>query len=255
MAVEALCRADANLIMADALIKLTLNKLLEKRTSIASKLAQSLTHRIKERRTDISSVLQFLQTGTTPSANHEIFKKLSKKDLAASIRDFVNRMYQYQASPSKDSSSELSNERQELGPVGVEVDTTPAFKRKRTELQLEFDKAIEEANKSVRQEPCPKSKNLLGTIEKEVGLYHNGGTRGRYLQLIYECLRTIQPTSVESERAFSCAGSLCSKIRSRLNDQSLDELCFLRRHFQNLEHKRQIGAAESKLTAKKLEEH
>jgi hAT family protein len=39
-------------------------------------------------------------------------------------------------------------------------------------------------------------------------------------------LITIQPTSVESERVFSAACVICTKIRSRLNDKSIDELAF-----------------------------
>ena len=33
--------------------------------------------------------------------------------------------------------------------------------------------------------------------------------------------------SVEAERAFSAAGILCTKLRSRLDDRTLDTLCFL----------------------------
>jgi hypothetical protein len=43
---------------------------------------------------------------------------------------------------------------------------------------------------------------------------------------------TIPPTSVEAERAFSAAGVLCTKTRSRLSDTSLDTLCFLRSYFR-----------------------
>ena len=55
--------------------------------------------------------------------------------------------------------------------------------------------------------------------------------KGKYLGLAFEYLSTIQPTSVESERAFSAAGLFCTKKRSRLNDETLDALCLLRAHF------------------------
>ena len=63
-------------------------------------------------------------------------------------------------------------------------------------------------------------------------LYENGGRRGDYLERIYSYLMTIKSTSVESERAFSSADNFAVKIRSRLNDETLDELCFLKVHFQ-----------------------
>ena len=66
---------------------------------------------------------------------------------------------------------------------------------------------------------------LASKIQKEMTLYENGGR-------IYSYLMTIKSTSVESERAFSSAGNFVVKIRSRLNDETLDELCFLKVHFQ-----------------------
>lgn len=63
-------------------------------------------------------------------------------------------------------------------------------------------------------------------------LLEGGGGRGRYLTKAYEYLRGVKPTSIESERAFSSAGYLCPKIRCRMNDNTLDNLCFLRTYFQ-----------------------
>lgn len=74
---------------------------------------------------------------------------------------------------------------------------------------------------------------LESVIKKEMDLFECGGTRGRYLQFAYNCLITLLPTSVESERAFSAAGYIARDIRCRLADSTLDTLCFLRSYFQN----------------------
>ena len=60
------------------------------------------------------------------------------------------------------------------------------------------------------------------------------GVRGRILQLGYSYLQSIpdRSTSVEAERAFSAAGILCTKIRSRLSDATLETLCFLRSYYR-----------------------
>jgi len=50
-----------------------------------------------------------------------------------------------------------------------------------------------------------------------MSIFEGGGTRGLVLEGAYKALLAIPPTSVESERAFSAAGYLCSKIRSRIN--------------------------------------
>ena len=41
----------------------------------------------------------------------------------------------------------------------------------------------------------------------------------------------ITPTSVEAERVFSAAGLFLIKLRTRMGDQTLDKLIFLRFHF------------------------
>lgn len=49
-----------------------------------------------------------------------------------------------------------------------------------------------------------------------MNLYESGGSKGELLH--FRHLRSVVPTNVESERAFSAAGYLTSKIRSRLAD-------------------------------------
>jgi hypothetical protein len=73
--------------------------------------------------------------------------------------------------------------------------------------------------------------NIIEMIKSEMEYFEAFNVRGEYLEKAFDYLVTIKPTSVESERAFSAAGLFCSKIRSRLNDESLDALCFLKAHF------------------------
>jgi hAT family C-terminal dimerisation region len=83
-------------------------------------------------------------------------------------------------------------------------------------------------------------KNITGhrdfskVIKREIAVLEDGGGRGFYLETLYIFLLTIKPTSVDSERAFSNAGLICTKVRSRLSDQSIDTLAFLRSHFQKI---------------------
>lgn len=70
-------------------------------------------------------------------------------------------------------------------------------------------------------------------VRKEISYFEEEGVeKGRkYLELLYNYLLTIPPTSVESERAFSAAGVICTKIRSSMNDETLDAIAFLRAYF------------------------
>lgn len=110
-------------------------------------------------------------------------------------------------------------------------------KKKLTSLHMELDGAIKKALSSkptaTTVNTTQSDKNLLKLIRQELNLFENNGNRGLLLTKAYRCLFEIKPTSIESERAFSSAGYICSKIRSRMNDDTLDHLCFLRTYFNH----------------------
>lgn len=74
--------------------------------------------------------------------------------------------------------------------------------------------------------------NLTKIIKQELSLFQTVGNRGYHLTKVYNYLLMIRPTSVESERAFSSSGYLCNKLRTRMNDGTLDHLSSLRTFFQ-----------------------
>ena len=98
-------------------------------------------------------------------------------------------------------------------------------------LQQELELTISSASNVIF--PSPSRANTLEfIIKKEMTRYESGGSMGKYLTFTYKALKGIPPTSVEAERNFSAAGYIASKIRSSLADDTLDMLCFLRKHFQ-----------------------
>ena len=58
-------------------------------------------------------------------------------------------------------------------------------------------------------------KDIIISIKKEISIFETNCIRVNYLTLIYYYLQSIQHTSVESERAFSIAGLICTRILSR----------------------------------------
>lgn len=97
------------------------------------------------------------------------------------------------------------------------------------------EKLNETLEKSVLPKPVIRYEKmkLSQIIFQEMEFFANGTGRGFHLQLAYDILMTIPPTSVESERTFSIAGILCNKIRSSLGDNTLDQLVFLRYFFKS----------------------
>ena len=74
---------------------------------------------------------------------------------------------------------------------------------------------------------------LLSAVKAEMAVFEVSDKRGRCLEAVYNYLLTVPPTSVEAERAFSAAGLICTKLRSRLDDDTVDTLCFLRAYYQS----------------------
>jgi hypothetical protein len=58
-----------------------------------------------------------------------------------------------------------------------------------------------------------------------------GELTDRLVKLLH-ALESVQASSVESERAFSCAGSFVTKVRNRMGDETLDNYCFARHKLQ-----------------------
>ena len=75
--------------------------------------------------------------------------------------------------------------------------------------------------------------NLNQVIRKEMGLFEATKTRPVNIEKSeYQALLTIKPTSVESERAFSSLGLFATRLRTRLSDESLDALVFMRQFYK-----------------------
>lgn len=75
-------------------------------------------------------------------------------------------------------------------------------------------------------------KAVATAITSEMAIFESKDVRRRSLELLYNYLLSIPPASVESDRTFSAAGSLCSKVRSRFDDCWLDVLCIVRSFYK-----------------------
>lgn len=101
-----------------------------------------------------------------------------------------------------------------------------------------------EAGTGFKDQKNLNRKDFTKVIKREMAVLEDGGGRGFHLELLYKYLLTIKPTSVDSERAFSNAGLLCTKVRARLSDESIDTLSFLRSYFQKMRAKKRDSKDE-----------
>lgn len=234
--VEALCRRDSNLFTADIAINFMLKKLKDANSAISKKLYAALILRMEERRTDLSGLLQYLHNGISNVSGIDFVTVPSSIKCRKLIVDLLERLDASNPTAlltAHATGSSISNE------VNLEIDsefdsiTESICTQKPLSVAEELDKVIKEGYAPMQ--PI-RFETLSSKIQKEMSLFENGGRRGDYLERTYSYLMTIKPTSVESERAFSSAGQFATKIRSRLNDETLDELCFLKAYLQ--QHKK-----------------
>lgn len=80
LAVEALCRRDSNLLVADATFKFMMDTLVAQKSKISNELINALKYRIMQRRTNISQVLQYLHNASQNEieTNTDLCPKLRK---------------------------------------------------------------------------------------------------------------------------------------------------------------------------------
>lgn len=235
--VEALCRRDATLLTAEAALKYMLRKLDNQKTNLSKSLAESLRKCISEKRQPLTAILQYLHdseeyfNAETRRVNHPEFPRMSCDEMITSISALVQRLQEQTNLHSLQNTSEMSSPAAEKD---TSDDETCASSSSSSVMEKELNKAIEKSMtiKRNRSQIGEEENTIQTLIRIEMTLYENGGSRGRFLDATYKYLLSIPPTSVESERAFSAASYICNKIRSSLNDASLDALCFLRSIFQ-----------------------
>lgn len=231
LTVLALCRSDANLYTADASFRFMFEELSKISTTFSKELQVALRQRINERRTVASSTLFYLCNPVkykNNSARIELgFDSPDTKEIAKFIETLVKRL-----SPPPVQEDDYDSE-DEVSLDQLRTDKNQKVVSLKEKLNTLLENAMATStSSSAKVIPLPLThKSLVNIIKKEMTLFETGGCRGRNLQLAYEYLMTIPPTSVESERALSVAGSFSTKIRSRLGDDSLNALMALRSHF------------------------
>ncbi|KAF2894217.1 hypothetical protein ILUMI_11942, partial [Ignelater luminosus] len=101
-------------------------------------------------------------------------------------------------------------------------------------LKEKLEKQLKQEKETFKKKPDNKQKDYEKILKKEMACFESDGIRGQYLTLAYNYILTVQPTSVEAERAFCAAGYICSSLRSKLGDDIINTICFLRAHFQKI---------------------
>ena len=94
-------------------------------------------------------------------------------------------------------------------------------------LVEKLQKAIADSTKQPSlTQPLPTS------LTQDFKMFEATRKRTEHLEMLFQSLMSVKPTSVESERTFSTGGGFCTKVRSRMSDATLSALVSLKKYFE-----------------------
>ncbi|CAG5056274.1 unnamed protein product [Parnassius apollo] len=228
--VEAVCREDATLLSADAAMIFALKKLETRNTLLSKELHASLSKRIKQRRLPVASLMQYVHNPATYFEENEYDADVYPRLPNDCLQEMVLGLLKYDSAAQSFTCNDVND--LPTDDSQNEVGSNSSLSNKEL-INQQISKIIFDDTRRVGIGNLSTSKeDLLTLLKVEMLLFENGGDRGQLLSKAYRWIRSIKPTSVESERAFSAAGILCNKLRTSLSDKTINCLSFLRTYFQ-----------------------
>lgn len=232
LGLEVICRRESTLITAETTFRFILEKLDKQSTVLSTNLATALRERIGQRRTNVTGTLLYLQNpkkfeDDLNNLKDTTFTMPKKTIIRKDIKSLLERVL-------SNTNGDTNSNKFDAASNSFEEDEHIQENKQQSNWSLQEEleyKLLKDYSKVI--ESKGDSEDIDKTLKKEMSVFESDGTKGKYLCMAYEYLVTITPTSVEAERAFSAAGYICNDLRSRLGDETINSLCFLRSYFQN----------------------
>ncbi|GFS80610.1 uncharacterized protein TNCV_3870311 [Trichonephila clavipes] len=219
---EKLCSRNATLLTAEGVFSFVIGELNEQNSEFAKNMKYSLIQRINERRNvNLIGLMQYLNFG--------------RKYEAAAVTGDISRL------PGKNCSVRQTQmigtrlfckEEESISNSSHSEESLEILKEKPLTLNEKLEKAIYSKTK-VLYCSTKKSTSFNKIMKQEMQLFDSTKNPSPNIIKLCDALKTIPPTSVETERAFSAAGLFITKLRTRLSDKSINCLRFLKSYFKN----------------------
>ena len=215
-AMVCLCYSQSTLIHADRILMVLLDKLQRDDCELSSTLRAHVIEEMKQRRTKLSSLLQYLLNPAYDFALETFLgqRRMSEQALRDLILDILKRDFEASSSGPEDDNA---------GPENHQSANASSS------APLSFDDIFKEP--LVRPMDSP-SEPTAAKVRLEMKLREAGQGHGKLLESCLRKLSTVQPTSVQPERDFSAMNSVCSESRNCLAPQTLDNPVVLRAYIR-----------------------
>lgn len=205
--VNALCRQSCSLYDAHLAIEVVLEEL----SLLSNPIAKELKKLIIEKQQTRFSDLYYLQ--------------LYLEDMS-----LINNPKYFKSMPSKEKLFEIMGQVLKK-PIDKDIFTTD-YSQSGSSNQSSTEMSFQEKVTAKKQKTNYLDQTPESQIANEIFIYDQTGVLGKYLTTILQCTQTVRPTTTDCERAFSVAGYFCSKLRVKLSEESLSNLCFLKSYFK-----------------------
>lgn len=216
------------------IFKFLFNALKAKKGAISQELCHSLEFRLHQRRNvGIVSLLKYLQNKDLSGTS-----ELPVATKKACISLLTNLFIQHFADDFDDHDG-VENCGRSTDAVAVDADAVDIDGETERSYSGNFDDLSKQLNEAIQKETAPSSSSnmtskregMIKIIKHETTGFDRTSVLGENMNKVLSALKTIQSTSTESERVFSLAANIVTKRRSRLEDKSLNNICFLRSYF------------------------
>lgn len=202
---DRICQRDTTLLVADAAFRTCLQILKEQKNPLCNSLHNAIEERFLERRSDLTDILLYFND---PKA--VMRDKRKKAELLKVSKNMMKRLYNIELG---------SQEAPEQEEVQIE---------EAGDLKDRFMKSIDEKLR-------PRAENTdqeFSSLAQELAVYDgNQNKMTPNLSLLKKAVESAVPTSVEPERTFSISRHFLSYSRTRMSDDLLDCLVFLKHWF------------------------
>ncbi len=228
---KTICSDQFSVLQAEKCFNCILSELKSQHTKIADDLHEAVERRYQQRRNKpLLSCLTFLADPQEYSRISGEADLLQMDQLEKEMTALCTRLFP-ELEPTTPTASQGQQEPEE---EAAEVLLLEETQERPNESKANNEKFAAVLRAAAESAEARKKKNAGADVSVPAELYcaTKSGVLSDRLRKLMKALKSVQASSVDSERAFSTAGRFVTKIRSKLGDRAIDNYCFAQKRLK-----------------------